>query len=115
MTDSTRTILLRLPANENGEPVPTEAMCHASHEAMIDGARYLDAAFRAAPRVTEDEIVRARVMALPGYEDDDVDDEIVTMRNLSVLKIGDFFVLRDDLLRALGVPDVAEKEEPGNE
>ena len=112
MTDSTRTILLRLPADEEGYPRLSDSMSRVLAALEMDVAR---AAFRAAPRVTEDEIVRARVMALPGYEDDDVDDEIVTMRNLSVLKIGDFFVLRDDLLRALGVPDVAEKEEPGNE
>ena len=62
------------------------------------------AALWLAPRVTEDEIVRARVMALPRYKDDD----IPMVRD--IIAIGSFFLLRDDLLRALGVLDVAEKE-----
>ena len=107
MTDSPRTVLLRVPVDEKGEPTLTclmfdtvtecDAMGDTPHEITL-------AALRAAPRVTEDEIVRARVVALPRYEDDD----IPMVRD--VVAIESFFLPRDELLRALGVPDVAKGE-----
>ena len=107
MTASSRTILLRVPVDKDRQPtlscmmfeVVTEcdALGDAPHEITL-------AALRAAPRVTEDEIVRARVVALPRYEDDD----IPMVRD--VVAIESFFLPRDELLRALGVPDVAKGE-----
>src|SRR3990167_7624206 len=101
MTASSRTILIRLPVDEKGEPTVTPTMDKCVGWRCEEDVRL---ALCAAPRVTEDEIVRARVVALPRYKDDD----IPMVRD--IIAIESFFLPRDDLLRALGVPDVAEKE-----
>ena len=101
MPDPTRSVLLGVPVDEKGYPRLSDSMSRVLAALEMDVAR---AAFRAAPCVTEDEIVRGRVMALPGY----VDDDIPMVRD--VVAIESFWVPRDALLRALGVPDVAEKE-----
>ena len=102
MPDPTRSVLLGVPVDEKGYPRLSDSMSRVLAALEMDVAR---AAFRAAPCVTEDEIVRGRVMALPGY----VDDDIPMVRD--VVAIESFFLPRDELLRALGVPDVAEKEQ----